>query len=67
MKLYFMTKRNTNGNRKYLSIDTENKCYTTADLFFMPSENHIETTSTVMRKLQNQCIEANYQYNWYGR
>jgi hypothetical protein len=33
----------------------------------MPSENHIETTSTAMRKLQNQCIEANYQYNWYGR
>lgn len=67
MKLYFMTKRNTYGNRKYLSIDTENKCYTTADLFFMPSENHIEITTKAMRKLHNQCIETNYQYNWYGR
>lgn len=38
MKLYFATKRNTNGHRRYLEIDTEKKQYNTQDQFLHRSD-----------------------------
>ena len=64
MKLYFRTKKNEYGNRAYLSIDTENKCFCTADL---SSENYMEITSKAMKNLYKECEKSGFQYNWYGR
>lgn len=59
MKLYFATKRNTNGNRSYLEIDTEKKQYSTQDQFLHRSD-FVEVKRSEYNELIRQASEDGY-------
>ena len=58
MILRFMTKRNTNGNRLYLAIDTEKKVFTTLCWHMIPDGEEI--TTKAIRNIRNACEKAGY-------
>ena len=58
MILRFMTKRNTNGNRRYLAIDTEKKVFTTLCWHMIPDGEEI--SATALRKIREACENAGY-------
>jgi len=53
MILQFKTKRNANGHRKYLAIDTDARIYST-QCRWMIMEG-VEVTTTAYRELLEQC------------
>lgn len=60
MKLYFMTKRNTYGYRKYLFIDTERKLFTSDNPSIQPPDNAVEIKSKDVNKLIDILHENRY-------
>ena len=58
MILRFMTKRNANGWRRYLAIDTEKKVFTTlSPSMILVGE---EITLKVMRNIRKTCENAGF-------
>lgn len=51
MILKFATKRDINGNRYYLAIDTENKTFSRLPRHWFCREDFIEVTKTDKRRL----------------
>ena len=58
MILRFMTKRNTNGNRKYLAIDTEKKVFCTRSWHMIPEGEEVSTKA--IRNIRSACENAGY-------
>lgn len=59
MILRFMTKRNVNGNRRYLALDTERMVYTTLSAkMIMEGE---EVTATTIRNIRLACEAEGYK------
>lgn len=58
MILKFMTKRNGNGWRRWLAIDTDKRVYTTLCPHFIP--DGIEVSTTAIREIKNQCTAEGY-------
>ena len=58
MILRFMTKRNVNGNRRYLAIDTEKKVFTT--LCFRMIPDGVEISATALKNIRKACENAGY-------
>lgn len=59
MILRFMTKRNTNGNRRYLAIDTEKKVFTTLCWRMIPDGEEI--SATAYKNIRAACEHAGYK------
>ena len=59
MILRFKTKRNQNGNRRYLALDTERMVYTTLSAkMIMEGE---EVTTTTIRNIRLACEAEGYK------
>lgn len=58
MILRFLTKRNTNGNRRYLAIDTERKEFCTRSPRMIPEGE--EVSLTTLRNIRKTCEAAGY-------
>ena len=58
MILRFMTKRDRNGNRRYLAIDTENKRFSTICPRMIPDGE--EVTTKAIRNIRAACEAAGY-------
>lgn len=58
MLLRFMTKRNTNGNRRYLAIDTEKKVFCTYSFRMIPEGE--EVSAKAIRNIRTACENAGY-------
>lgn len=54
MEIRFATKRDVNGNRYYLTINTETHEYSRRDMWFH-AEDFITITRAEMRKLTQSC------------
>lgn len=59
MILRFMTKRDRNGNRRYLAIDTEKKVFTTLCWRMIPDGE--EVTTKAIRNIRSACENAGYK------
>ena len=59
MLLKFATKRNTNGHRHYLLIDTDKKHYSTQDRWWVRSE-FVEVKKSEYNELIAQASEDGY-------
>lgn len=62
MLLKFATKRNVNGNRHYIAIDTENKTYSKLPSSWICKGDFIETTKTALRQIEDKAKSDNYTY-----
>lgn len=60
MILKFVTKRNVNGNRKYLAFDTEIKQFARESSHWFCREDFVEVGSNDLRKLTEMCREGGY-------
>lgn len=60
MLLRFATKRSSNGLRKYLNIDTENKLFSTDNLHWLCRGDFSEVTKKDRDFMIIQCEENNY-------
>lgn len=60
MKLEFATKRDANGNRYYLGIDTENKTFSRERGKWYSREDITEITKADRRKLIDQLQTAGF-------
>lgn len=58
MILRFMTKRDRNGNHRYLAIDTEKKVFTTLCWHMIPDGE--EVTTKTIRNIRSACENAGY-------
>lgn len=61
MRIKFATKRDINGNRRYLAIDTEGKSFAVESPTWYCREDIIEITKKDIRALLAQCIDNGYQ------
>ena len=62
MLLKFATKRNVNGNRLYIAIDTENKTYSLMPSSWLCKGDFIEITRTALRQIKDKAESDNYTY-----
>lgn len=62
MLLKFATKRNVNGNRHYIAIDTENKIYSKQPSSWICKGDFIEITKTALRQIEDKAKSDNYTY-----
>lgn len=60
MILKFATKRNINGNRTYLAIDTITREYARQAQSWYCKEELIEVTCKDLHKVLQSCIDNNY-------
>nr|DAF24645.1 MAG TPA: hypothetical protein [Caudoviricetes sp.] len=60
MKLEFATKRDINGNRYYLGIDTDNKTFSRERGKWYSREDITEITKTDRRKMIDQLTAAGF-------
>lgn len=60
MLLRFATKRSSNGLRKYLNIDTENKLFSTDNLHWLCRGDFSEITNKDRTFLIIQCEDSNF-------
>lgn len=60
MILKFATKRNANGNRIYLAIDTTNREYARESQSWYCREEMIEVSHKDLHKVLQSCIDNNY-------
>lgn len=58
MFLRFKTKRDINGNRKYLALDTEKKVFCTYSRSMIPDGEEI--TATALRNIQKAAESAGF-------
>lgn len=56
-----MTKRNKNGNRKYLNVDTDTHCFDLRDRWYMPTEEYMEITEKVYKQLYQNCLQCGFR------
>lgn len=61
MILKFATKRDKNGNRYFLGIDTKNKIFSRESAHWYSREDITEITKTDRRKIINQLESENYK------
>lgn len=64
MFLEFATKRDRNGNRYYLTIETEGKIFTLMDRYYIKGE-FIQITRTERRKLIEELKAHNFEEKEY--
>lgn len=62
MLLKFATKRNVNGNRLYIAIDTENKTYSLMPRSWLCKGDFVEITRTALRQIEDKAKSDNYTY-----
>lgn len=62
MLLKFATKRNTNGNRLYIAIDTENKTYSLMPRSWLCKGDFVEITRTALKQIEDKAKLDNYTY-----
>ena len=61
MILKFATKRNINGNRRYLIFNTKTKQYATESAHWFCREDFVEIALVDLRKLVNTCKSEGYK------
>lgn len=62
MILRFCTKRNVNGNRKYLIIDCYNKSYNDTCVRWFSRSDFVEVSAGDLKKIKNQAQQI-YSYD----
>lgn len=62
MIIRFCTKRNVNGHRKYLIIDTNNKSYNDTCVRWFSQSDFVEVSASDLKKLKNQ-VSKSYIYD----
>ena len=62
MVLRFCTKRNVNGNRKYLIIDCENKSYNDTCVRWFSRSDFVEVSASDLKMIKDQAQQI-YSYD----
>lgn len=62
MIIRFCTKRNVNGNRKFLVIDTNNRSYNDTCVRWFSRSDFVEVSASDFKKLKDQASK-NYIYD----
>lgn len=65
MKLNFTTKRNANGNRRLLLIDTERREYSHQSTHWYSKEDFTEVTAADIRRIADRCRADGYTLRDY--
>lgn len=60
MILKFMTKRNVNGHRSFLNIDTDARRLSYSCDSMIPESERVEVTAKAMRTLRDECKAAGF-------